>query len=304
MTTEAMFKVDIEGARPNWIGSMSGRLHSRLPFPDAFDGGFDSYYSRRGQTVSGGYPRSTERRHFLNSFNPSSAQREPALHWDNINTPGIASYFNREGPRQGGQPAQTFRRHVKVVEPPTQVQKAEGRRFLEQPVPSVSRPSRRREMPEPSYSSRADRPSGRRCFDRRGSSAPLTSMAPATASAFGNADRGAGGAQCSARTQKKRAEVLRPGVHAGRSSKSELIRVEDTDRYFLQFHDNPNFRRFLRTLKPIKRNPVERRRELRMLKSLSERQREVDLVRMLDEVAIGAAAPGGAGEQQAAEETS
>ena len=75
MTTETLFKVDIEGARPNWIGSMSGRLHSRLPFPDAFDGGFDSYYSRRGQTVSGGYPRSNERRHFLNSFNPSSAPR-------------------------------------------------------------------------------------------------------------------------------------------------------------------------------------------------------------------------------------
>ena len=123
-------------------------------------------------------------------------------------------------------------------------------------------------------------------------------MTPATASAFGNADRDPQlGARmgASVRTQRKRVEEPRPGVYAGRSSKAELIRVEDTDRYFLQYCDNPNFRRFLRTLKPIKRNPIERRKELKELKSMSETQNEVDLVTMLDDVQVDT----GGGEEMA-----
>lgn len=144
-------------------------------------------------------------------------------------------------------------------------------------------------MPEPNYSSVLARPTGRRCF--RGSTAPLPSVTPATASAFGTTStsqpRSAGGIGNESRSLKKTATVPRPGVFAGRTSKQELIRVEDTDRYFLTYCDNPNFKRFLRTLKPTKRNPIERRKELKILKNMSEKQNEVDLVKGLDLVAVG-----------------
>ena len=44
-----MTSVEVEGSQPNWGASLSGKLHSRLPFPDAFDGGFRGYYSRSGE---------------------------------------------------------------------------------------------------------------------------------------------------------------------------------------------------------------------------------------------------------------
>ena len=145
-------------------------------------------------------------------------------------------------------------------------------------------------MPEPNYSSVLARPTGRRCF--RGSTAPLPSVTPATASAFGTMSsssqpRSAGGIGNESRSLKKTATVPRPGVFAGRSSKQELIRVEDTDRYFLTYCDNPNFKRFLRTLKPTRRNPIERRKELKILKNMSEKQKEVDLVKGLDSIVMG-----------------
>ena len=57
-------------------------------------------------------------------------------------------------------------------------------------------------------------------------------------------------------------------------------------RYFLTYCDNPNFKRFLKTLKPIKRNPIERRKELTLMKQIAEVQREVDLVKSLKEIEI------------------
>ena len=59
-----------------------------------------------------------------------------------------------------------------------------------------------------------------------------------------------------------------------------------TRRYFLTYCDNPNFKRFLKTLKPIKRNPIERKRELTLMKEIAEIQREVDLVKSLKEIEI------------------
>ena len=54
-----------------------------------------------------------------------------------------------------------------------------------------------------------------------------------------------------------------------------------TRRYFLTYCDNPNFKRFLKTLKPIKRNPIERKKELTLMKEIAEIQREVEAVRLL-----------------------
>lgn len=60
----------------------------------------------------------------------------------------------------------------------------------------------------------------------------------------------------------------------------------NTRRYFLTYCDNPNFKRFLKTLKPIKRNPIERKKELTLMKEIAEIQRDRDLVKSLKEIEI------------------
>ena len=235
VSSSSVPRADIAGASPNWGASLSGKLHARLPFPDAFQGGFAAYYgtshldvmpsstsSSRGSSGSG-------RRHFRDAEGGGRSQREPALFWEDVNAQGIAAYFARDAKAvnvaatsSGAAPA--FRRHVREVSPHTRRQRAEGRMFLTQPLPASTRPSRRRLMPEPcSSSEELGKRSGRKCF-----------FIPPSFGAKKDGDtqsaRTGGGGRAKVRARGKN---LEEGVFAGRKSDTELIRVEDENRYEL-----------------------------------------------------------------------